>query len=269
MKTTDFAKRMKIYEKSSTSYKLIPNLPVIARIDGKAFHTFCKYFDKPFDKGLMSAMISTTKFLVEKTNALIGYTQSDEITLIWDNNYHSPMIFDGKLYKLNSVIASMATGYFNSSLHDYMTHYLSRSDIAFFDCRVWNVPSEIEACNVLLWREQDAVRNSIQSLGQAIFSHKQLHKKSCAMIQDMLHEKGINWNDLTSAEKRGTYVKRILEERILSIDEISKLPEKHEARNNPELLVKRHKIIELEMPPFQQVVNKVDVVFKNGVPILF
>lgn len=261
MKKSDFGNRMKEYEHISTGRKLMPNLPVIARLDGKAFHTFCKHFDKPFDAGFMWTMIDVAKYLVEKTHALIGYIQSDEITLIWRNDYHAPMMFDGKLHKLNSVLASMATGVFNDVIKNY-----HKTSPAFFDCRTWNVPNEIEACNVLLWREQDATRNSIQMLGQANFSHKELHKKSCVMIQDMLHEKNINWNVLAPAKKRGTYVRREGVYRTLSVEELSKLPEKHEARKNPNLQVRRHKMNIMTMPPFGKVSNKTKVVFEGDTP---
>lgn len=257
MNSTEFSKRMKGYELNGTQHKLIPNLPVMVRLDGKAFHSFCKRFDKPFDEGLISSMVETTKHLVDKTNALIGYTQSDEITLILNNDYNSPMMFGGKLYKLNSVFASMATAKFN----DVIRKYKDVDNPAMFDCRVWNVPSKTEACNALLWREQDAVRNSIQMLGQSRFSHKQLHGKSCADIQDMLHEIDINWAELTPSKKRGTYVRRIVETRRLTKDEIAALPESHNARTNPDVEFCRSRIAEVEMPAFSKVVNRIEVVF--------
>ena len=75
-----------------------------------------------------------------------------------------------------------------------------------FDARVFNIPKE-EVTNCIYWRQLDASRNSIQMVGQANFSHKELHCKTCSDIQDMLMEqKGINWNDFTTYQKRGTCV---------------------------------------------------------------
>ena len=75
---------------------------------------------------------------------------------------------------------------------------------AFFDCRVFNVPKE-EVNNCLIWRQQDAERNSIQALAQSLYSHKQLEGISCKKLQDkMFTEKGVNWNDLSVTEKRGS-----------------------------------------------------------------
>ena len=75
---------------------------------------------------------------------------------------------------------------------------------AMFDARCFNIPKE-EVTNLIYWRQLDATRNSIQMVGQANFSHKELQNKSCNDIQDMLHEqKGINWNDYPTVCKRGT-----------------------------------------------------------------
>lgn len=200
--------RIKEYEKRGTSGVLLPMLPVIIRLDGKAFHTYTKNFDFPFDKNLNGVMVETTKYLVDKTNALIGYTQSDEITLVlYTDNYNSKLFFDGKIYKLSSVLPSMASVKFYSEMIKNRPDLVD--SLPCFDCRVFQVPNKIEAYNAILWRVQDAIRNSISSTGQAYFSHKELHKVSTKeLIKKLQDEKGVNWNSFNMRRKEGTFVRR-------------------------------------------------------------
>lgn len=224
--------RMKTYEAVAKT-KLVRRMPVIIRIDGKAFHTFTRGFKKPFDKMLMETMQETTKYLCERIQGCVfGYTQSDEITLVLVDykELNTTPWFDNEVQKICSISASMATYIFNAiwdkKYGAYYENYLETWNIkpedekllnayskatnmgAMFDARCFNVPKE-DVTNNILWRQQDATRNSIQMVGQANFSHNQLQGKSCNMIQDMLHEeKGINWNDFTVPEKRGTGVRK-------------------------------------------------------------
>lgn len=220
--------RMKGYE-SRNQYYLQRKIPVAIRIDGRAFHTFTRGFDKPFDYILMEAMQETMKYLCENiSGCVLGYTQSDEITLILQDyaSIDTDAWFGYRTDKLCSIAASMATLYFNRefeklyleelgyySVYDktsfnapdfILAHDLARKRGAMFDARCFNVPKE-EVTNLIYWRQLDATRNSIQMVGQANFSHQELMNKSCNMIQDMLHEqKSINWNDFSTAEKRGS-----------------------------------------------------------------
>jgi tRNA(His) 5'-end guanylyltransferase len=260
-KNDPFGNRMKAYEATGTSQRLLPDLPVIARLDGRAFHNFCKKnFEVPYDKDFNNAMLATTEYLVAETNALIGYTQSDEITLVLRNDYNSPMLFDGKVFKLTSVLASMATVMFNRMILPKVL------DFATFDCRVVNVPVKEEACNVLLWRENDATRNSIFSLARTLYSHKELDKKKSTELQEMIFQKDINWNDCSPHQKRGIYVRMETVERKYTPEEIAGLPEKHEACANPDLIVKRREMRYVNMPPFSKVINKIGVVFGGDRP---
>ena len=260
----NFGDRMKMYEKQGPQ-RFIPLVPVIARLDGKAFHTFCKGLKKPYDDKMMDTMFLTTLNLVRDSGANIGYTQSDEITLLfYSDNYHSQIYFDGKIQKLNSVLSSMATYYFN----DFKRVYLPRSkkDIpALFDCRVWQVPIE-EVVNCFLWREQDAVKNSISSAAQAEFGHKQTMNKNSQEKQDMLHDVGINWNDYPVHFKRGIYLQKQSTFRKFTCEEIDKLPQKHEARLNPDLEVLRHEVRKLKIPPLAQVENNKKMVLYGEEP---
>ena len=221
----DLGIRMKTYYEQIPKTKLMRRCPVAIRIDGKAFHTFTKGFQKPFDEILIKSMQDTMKHLCENIQGcVLGYTQSDEITLILVDykNLNSDAWFDYEVQKMCSIAASMATMAFNKYFYEEVMNWYSRverneknsklfsqycmkSNIgAMFDARCFNIPKE-EVTNLLYWRQLDATRNSIQMVGQANFSHKQLHGKSCNMIQDMLMtEKGINWNDLPIYQKRGS-----------------------------------------------------------------
>lgn len=219
---TDLAKRMKTYEAVSKA-TLVRRMPVIVRIDGKAFHTFTRGFQKPFDGNLMESMKATMKCLCrEIQGCVLGYTQSDEITLVLIDykKLDSSAWFDNEVQKICSVVASMATLYFNRIFYEKVidnpsTWKRENFDLcasydkaikkgAMFDARCFNVPKE-DVCNNIYWRQLDATRNSIQMVGQANFSHRQLQNKSCAQIQEMLFtEKGINWNDFSTDKKRGS-----------------------------------------------------------------
>jgi tRNA(His) 5'-end guanylyltransferase len=234
-KRDNLGNRMKTYENVTRAH-LVRRMPVIIRIDGKAFHTFTRGFKKPFDQILMKTMQDTMKYLCENIQGcVLGYTQSDEISLLLVDyqTIASDSWFDNTLQKMCSVSASMATMAFNAAwrknvdewgnetLPDWYEGgtndpnvdrdalklaqiYTSRFDKALFDARVFNVPKD-DVANYFVWRQVDCTRNSIQSVGQANFSHKQLMNQSCDKIQDMLFtEKGINWNDFSTPCKRGT-----------------------------------------------------------------
>lgn len=260
-----FGDRMKMYEGIEANRILIPGLPICVRLDGRAFHTFTRGLNRPYDERLSRMMIDTTKRLVEDTHALIGYTQSDEISLIYTPATSSEeLLFGGRVSKLTSTLASIATAYFNEMRHEL----LPKKGIATFDCRVWSVPSKEEAVNSILWREQDATKNSISMAASAYYSHKQLQGKNSSEKQEMLFQKGINFNDYPAFFKRGSYVKRVVSTRKLTITELETLPTKHKARLNPDLEFTRSCVTEIDMPIFSKVINRVGVVFDNEDPIV-
>lgn len=185
----DLGDRMKFYERQYTADVFLPMIPTVARLDGRSFHTFTKGLKRPYDEGMSQLMIETTKFLVEKTNANVGYTQSDEITLLWFNeDWGSSIFFEGKVHKMTSILSSMTSVFFNKNLEKYLPE--KKNEMPLFDCRVFQVPEQ-EAPNVFIWREQDASRNSIQMAARAYFSYSECVNKSCSELQDMLHEKGV------------------------------------------------------------------------------
>lgn len=217
--------RMKEFYEEIPKTRLVRRMPVAIRIDGKAFHTFTRGFQKPFDEVLGKSMRETMKYLCENIQGcVLGYTQSDEITLILVDyqNLNSCAWFDYEVQKVCSIASSMATMAFNkfftknvnyfemthehdNTINEYCTTLVNAAEKgAMFDARCFNIPKE-EVCNLIYWRQLDATRNSIQMVGQANFSHKELQKKSCNMIQEMLFaEKGINWNDYPTYLKRGS-----------------------------------------------------------------
>ena len=217
--------RMKEFYESVPKTRLVRRMPVAIRLDGKAFHTFTRGFEKPFDEVLGKSMRETMKYLCENIQGcVLGYTQSDEITLILVDyqNLNSCAWFDYEVQKMCSIAASMATMAFNKfftknvnyfemthehddTINEYCTTLVNAAEKgAMFDARCFNIPKE-EVCNLIYWRQLDATRNSIQMVGQANFSHKELQNKSCNTIQEMLFaEKGINWNDYPTYLKRGS-----------------------------------------------------------------
>lgn len=219
--------RMKTFYENISKTKLMRRTPVAIRIDGRAFHTFTRGFKRPFDDILRTSMEETMKYLCKNVQGcVLGYHQSDEITLILVDykTFTSDAWFDYEVQKLCSIAASMATMKFNQvftqAVYDFSiekaacgeetskeyTAALVRAATngAQFDARCFNIPRE-EVTNLIYWRQIDATRNSIQMVGQAYFSHKELDKKSCNTIQDMLMlQKGVNWNDFPACVKRGT-----------------------------------------------------------------
>jgi len=268
MNVDDLGSRMKLFE-GQTEGNLIPMLPAMCRIDGRSFSSFTMGLRRPYDERLSKLMVDTTKFLVKETCATCGYTQSDEITLSW---YHptmqTQMFFDGRIQKINSVVASMTSVYFISQIltNDALPiEYAAK--LPHFDCRVWNVPKLEEAVNCFMWREWDCTKNSVSMAAQNYYKHKELMGKHSGELQELLFQKGINWNDYNRHFKRGTFVQRRKVIKKFSAMDIEALPPMHEARLNPNLMVERSEIQELDMPPFIKVTNKADVIFNGAEPL--
>ena len=257
--------RIKMYEDATCGIRMLPRIPVIARLDGKGFSKFTKGLKRPYDERLSNLMVETTKYLVKETNANCGYTQSDEITLVWySDSYESKIYFDGRLFKMISDLAGMASVFFNRELPKYLpekTHLMPR-----LDCRVFNVPTIQEAANTFLWREIDATKNSISMAAQHYYSHNELHGKSGSDKQEMLFQKGVNWNDYPAFFKRGTYIQRKRVLKPFTTEELAKLPAKHQARQNPNLVIERWTLDRLDLPPLMTIKNREDVILFGAEP---
>lgn len=260
MSADNFGDRMKAYEAVESERRFIPLLPVYARIDGRSFSAFTRGMERPFDRRMSEAMIVTTEWLVEKTHARIGYTQSDEISLTWlAASYDSDIFFAGKIHKIISVLASMAAARFAKAVEDW-TPYCDR--LAAFDCRAFQLPNRTEGANAFLWREQDATKNAISMAAQHYYSHKELQHKNGAEMQEMLFAKGVNFNDYPDFFKRGTFVRRVTKERQFTAAELERIPEKH--RPSPDTLIERSEIERLAVPKFSTVINREAVIFDGA-----
>jgi tRNA(His) 5'-end guanylyltransferase len=146
----------------------------------------------------------------------------------------------------------------------------SHDKIANFDCRIYQAPSLHDACLQLLWRENDATKNSVAMLAQSLFSHKDLQGLHGGQMQDkMMLEKGVNWNDLEPKYKRGTYVKRIKTSKPFTPEELNQLSPNHNAHRNPDLIIERNVVSVVDMPIFSKIENRVDVVFFDAEPKMF
>jgi len=258
----DFGNRMKDYERHETGRKFIPLLPVYARIDGRSFSAFTKGLNRPYDRRLANLMIETTRYLVQETNAVMGYTQSDEISLAWfSHSVDSQIFFDGKIFKMTSVLAAMATAYFNKHLAEYLPE--KSDNMPVFDCRVFQLPNCVETANAFLWREQDATKNAISMAARHYFPHNKLHGKSGKEMQEMLwKECNINFNDYPAFFKRGTFLQRQLVYKELPPEILNKIPEEH----RPTGPIERQIVVKIEMPRFSQVKNRVNVIFNGANP---
>ena len=217
--------RMKDFYEDRTRYKLQRRSYNIIRIDGKSFHTYTKGLKRPFDRDLIEDMDETAMYLCKNImGAKFAYVQSDEISILFTDfdELDTEMWFDGNIQKMVSVSASLATSkfnslrtmrFFNSRLienigSDHVPLLLDsdgfdKMKLAHFDSRIFQISNSIEVENYFIWRQQDATRNSISSVAQSLYSHRELEKKSSEDKQEMIFKKGINWNNYSFREKRG------------------------------------------------------------------
>lgn len=246
----DLGDRMKAYEQL-TETRLDPEMPIIARIDGRSFSTFTRGCDKPFDSRVSGAMRATCAYLVEQSHAKIGFVQSDEITLIWQNSDGGSVFFDGRVLKLCSVLASMAAVRFDREF--------GGTRLPSFDCRVWQVPDQTEAANTLLWRAFDARKNSVSSACRAHFSAKKMFRKGRSEMRAMLASVGVDFDaSYPPADRHGAYFRRVTKERWLDDETWDAIPEKHRPESR---FVMRSSVEEIPMPFFGDVRNREAVIF--------
>lgn len=193
--------RMKGYEMDAR-LKFEKDSPVLLRLDGKAFHTYTKGMERPYDLRLSNAMKETMKYLCEEIQDVrFGYTQSDEITLVLtadvSEDYHP--WFDWQAQKLISVASSLCTFKFNELMYEHT------GKPGIFDCRAFQVPNKAEAMNAVYWRQADGVRNSVQMLAQSLFSHRELQYKNQEDLKCMMEEnRGVKWDSSETWKKLGT-----------------------------------------------------------------
>lgn len=260
--------RMKEYERRETGDKFMPLLPIYARIDGRGFSKFTAGFQRPFDDCFRQLMKDTTAWLVQKTGARIGYTQSDEISLCWlAETYDSEVFFGGKKQKMVSQLAAIATQRFNKLLFTSDDPFLrSAADRdPTFDARVFQLPNQMECANAFLWREWDATKNALSMACREYYSHQELEGRNGAEKNELLFQKGINFNDYPASCKRGVYLQRRKVRKALDPDVLARIPEQCRPEDG---YVERTVIQPLDLPPLAKVVNRVELIFQGADPIL-
>lgn len=199
----------------------------IIRLDGKAFHTYTKRLEKPFDNELIEDIDDTILAMLPAIQGVqFAYTQSDEISLLL-TDFATPNTdawFDGNIQKMASISASIMTAQFNrcrlARFVERKSLNLLRDDapIAYFDSRVFTIPDRTEVMNYFIWRNQDCARNSVSMVAKSLFSHKELQGKSTAEMQEMIYQKeGINWADYDQAKKNG---RLIVKEEYLQVNHL-------------------------------------------------
>ena len=228
------------YYQGVSNYKLEKNSYVICHLDGRAFSKMVKNkFKKPFDDDFVSCMNRTAEYLCKNVQGVkMAYVQSDEITLVMTDitaDGNGTMFFDGRLCKMQSILASMATGIFNKQMLIYeaakmesdgqaastasLMSLLTDMKLYEFDCKCWNVPNANDALAWVLYRQIDCVRNSKQQAAQTWLSHRQLHGKTTDEQVSMLKEqKGIDWNDYPDDVKYGRFVMKRYETRTAVVN---------------------------------------------------
>lgn len=256
MKKDELGDRMKEDYESRTRMMLPRRTYTLMRLDGKAFHTYTKGFERPYDLSLMRVMDNTAIALCKQIqNAVMAFVQSDEITILMTDfaTIKTDAWFDGNIQKITSISASIATVAFNNGMYLDEEILAPMSKVAYFDSRVWTMPTPSEVANCFIWRQQDATRNSIQMAAQSMYSQKQLHGKNTSELQEMMFQKGTNWNDYPVGFKRGRI---ILKEKIENVPIVpprfKSMKEFLDSEPTEMLTVKRAKWASFEPPIFTQ-----------------
>jgi len=218
---------LKAQEQAEAGRKADPFLPLMARIDGSCFSAFTRGLERPFDERFVQLMIETTKFLVDKSEAQLGFCQSDEITLFGyldkENYSNRELWFGGKFQKLTSILAGSASSYFSANIPKVL--HEKQGCYPVFDARVWNVPNLEHAYLNFVWRQQDAQKNSVSMYARHFFSHKSLQGKTCREMKGMLAEVGKPWEELPKFFTHGTFVRR--QRRLVNLEDLVGIPEKY------------------------------------------
>ena len=261
-KNTSLAVRMKEYEFTTTNRLLMQQLPVYARVDLRAGHTFCHSLDKPFDNDFVSVMQKTCAHLVEETNAVVGFVESDEVSLAWLEPSKVP--FETRLFKLESVLAAMATSAF--TLYGLETKLADRIKqmMPHFDCRICQLPTLDELANMFLWRQQDCVKNSITMVALSKFSHNQLQGKNSIDKINMLVDVGLDYyRDIPEHLRLGSFFRREIYFKTLTDEEIAKIPTKQRNidDNGKMTAIRSHVVQFYPKYSLQDTKNKVGVLF--------
>jgi tRNA(His) 5'-end guanylyltransferase len=269
--------RIKAYEARETDRRAMKGVPLVARVDGRSFSRFTRGMARPFDNDFADLMVEVAKYLVEQTHARVAYVQSDEVTIVLDpfalkNSEDggrardggfgdTDFMFGGRLQKLNSVLAGLATARF---MKDAVRLWPDRCDkqLPVFDARVFEVPNREEAAWSVAWREFDAVKNAVSMACRAHYGPNEMLGKSSSEMQEMLFQKGINFNDYPARFKRGSYIQRKAFLKDLPPEILARIPE----GRRPAGPVMRKETIVLDLPPIRKISNWVEVLLDGADP---
>lgn len=256
--------RMKEFEAIETGRRLIPGLPIMVRLDGRSFHNFTRGMPRPYHAPMSRAMIETARHLVQETQACFAYTQSDEITLAyWNDDPKNKPMYDGRVQKLTSVLAGIATAKFNYEVARTMPDKAHMLPV--FDARVFSMPNLEEMVNCVLFRALDCAKNSLSMAAGAYYNQKTLNGKGGAEQHELLFAKGVNWStDYPAFFKDGTFLRRETFLKDLTPEELSSIPEAH----RPTGPVLRTQVVEVPAPPFARVANPKEFLFYGEKPVL-
>lgn len=256
--------RCKAFELVEAQRSATPRLPLLARLDGRAFHTWTRGLPRPVDVRLTTCMQDTTAFLVSEFGARVGYTQSDEITLLWFEPAGLPdaLPFSGRFQKLASVLAGAASAKFTLLADVGIPE--RKGTLAVFDARVWNVPTLEDALDVFVWREDDATKNSVSMAASAFYPETELAGLDSRLRRELLRRKGVNWDDYPASFKRGSYLQRRRLPVVMDETTRARIPEAH--RPASEAVYERSEVRVLNMPPIRQIGNALGVLLHGEDP---
>jgi tRNA(His) guanylyltransferase len=223
--------RIKAYELVEAGRMLDAEGPIYARIDGRAFSSLTRSMKRPFDPRMSAAMVGTASHLVRETQARIGYTQSDEINLVWLYEQAQEPLFGSKVHKLTSIVASLAAAVFQNELR--LAFGVDAAPLLaahpHFDARVMQLPNKDEAANAILWRTLDARKNAVNMAARAAFPTKPLQGKDQAEMRAMLTSAGIDFDSYPNSFRMGTFLQRVVRERPFTPKELERIPIEHRA----------------------------------------
>lgn len=271
MKADPLGDKVKAYEDVGNLRSFKSDAFLLARVDGRAFHTFTKGAKKPVDMWLLTAMIEATKAVSADLHPRLAYVQSDEATFCW--HFASPeagaLPFGGREQKLCSVIAAAFTGAFITALIETdPQRYRERGIVPAFDCRVWEVPTVDDQRDAFAWREKDAIKNAVSTAACTIATPKELESLKHNERINLMLQRGFDWEALPQEYKRGAYVRRIARQMTLEPDVLERIP--MSKRPPPGSLVTRHSVeVDLKLKTIESVYNWYDVLAHGAEPQLF
>lgn len=255
MKNQSLGDLCKYYERVESSRECMPGVPVLARLDGRSFHNYTRNLKRPFDENFKSCITETVKSLIQEFSPVLGYITSDEITLLWySHSEYNDILFNGRFHKLTSILSSYASVAFYKNSLKFLPHKKEENPV--FDCRVWNVPTLEIGLKSFLWRESEAVRNSINSVAQSLYSQKQLSNKGREELLKMIADRGVDWFSFDRYYQRGSYFQKTKIQKELSSTELEKIGKFSLEKN---ITYERSVIEEIDLPIFLKISDKIEL----------